>query len=79
MASLVMTSEGPERVATPSVVAKQPPTLKHGLSEEETATVYSMLSEYKTASLKALSYQLKEQHGIQLSTQALTAMRKRGL
>ena len=79
VASLVMTSEGPERVATPSVVAKQPPTLKHGLSEEETATVYSMLSEYKTASLKALSYQLKEQHGIQLSTQALTAMRKRGL
>ena len=79
VASLVMTSEGPERVATPSVVAKQPPTLKHGLSEEETTIVQTMLSEYKTASLKALSYQLKEQHGIQLSTQALTAMRKRGL
>jgi transposase len=71
---LVQTSMGPERVATASVASSK----RSKWSEEELATIQAMLTEYKTTSLKALSYQLKSQHGIDISTQALTTI-KRGL
>ena len=76
VASLVQTSTGPERI---SKGEGRSSSSKRGLSEEEMALARSLLLEYKTASLKALSYQLKQQHGITMSIQALSALRKRGL
>jgi len=69
---LVQTSAGPERVATASVASSK----RSKWSEEELTTIQAMLTEYKTTSLKALSYQLKSQHGIDISTQALTTIRR---
>jgi hypothetical protein len=45
-------------------------------SEEERTAIETVLKEYKTASLKALSYKLKSEYQIEISSQSLAAMRK---
>jgi len=45
-------------------------------SEEELAILHTVLNEYKTASPKALVYQLQHEHNIIITPQALTSMRK---
>jgi cytochrome c553 len=71
---LVQTSEGLERSETQSTrttIAK-----KAKWSEEQTAQIHQLLNKYKTASLKGVAYQLKEQFGIEISSQALGAIRR---
>ena len=45
-------------------------------NEEELAIIHTILKEYKTASPKALVYQLKSEHDIIITAQALAAIRK---
>jgi hypothetical protein len=67
-------------VATTTAVAvlleksKYCPKPKRG--EEELAIIHMLLKEYKTASPKALVYQLKTEHDIIITAQALAAIRK---
>jgi DNA mismatch repair protein MutS len=71
---LVQTSEGLERSETQSTrttIAK-----KAKWSEEQMAQIHQLLNKYKTASLKGVAYQLKEQFGIEISSQALGAIRR---
>ena len=70
---LVQTSVGPERASTVTTPAK---TKRGKWSEEELNIVEEMLTKYKGTSLKALSYQLKSQHQMDISVQSLTAIRK---
>jgi DNA mismatch repair protein MutS len=53
---------------TPSVRSKRPDT--------EIATIQDLLKKHKTASLKALVYQLKSEHEIVITSQALAAFRR---
>ena len=53
---------------TPSVRSKRPDT--------EIATIRDLLKKHKTASLKALVYQLKSEHEIVITSQALAAFRR---
>ena len=73
--SLVQTSSGTERA---SVVSEKPKKGKKEWTEEELGIIQRILREYKTASLKALVYQLKSEHDITISVQGLSAI-KRGL
>jgi len=72
---LVQTSEGLERSETQSTRTKS--TVKKGKWDEEQMTqIHQLLNKYKTASLKGVVYQLKEQFGIEISSQALGAIRR---
>jgi DNA mismatch repair protein MutS len=72
---LVQTSVGPER-ASSVTTATSAKTKRSKWSEEELRIVEEMLTKYKGTSLKALSYQLKSQHQMDISVQSLTAIRK---
>jgi DNA mismatch repair protein MutS len=73
----VQTSVGPARAASVTTTTTTITKSKKGKwSEEELAIIQAMLTEYKGASLKALSYQLKSQHQIDISSQSLVAIRK---
>lgn len=87
VAPLVQTSAGSERAGGSSVssdssasasapIAASAPLRSAKWTEEELATIQEALHKYKTASLKAVSYQLK-QEGIDISVQGLSAIRKR--
>jgi 5-methylcytosine-specific restriction endonuclease McrA len=71
---LVQTSTGPERSETASVRTTKTKASKW--NEEEIGHIQQMLQKYKTATLKAVSYQLKEKHDIEISVQALGALRR---
>ena len=71
---LVQTSTGPERSETASVRTAKTKASKW--NEEEISQIQQMLQKYKTATLKAVSYQLKEKHDIEISVQALGALRR---
>jgi len=73
---LVQTSDGLERSETQSTRTKSTATKKGKWSEEEMAQIHQLLNKYKTASLKGVAYQLKEQFGIEISSQALGAIRR---
>jgi 5-methylcytosine-specific restriction endonuclease McrA len=72
---LVQTSEGLERSETQSTRTKAT-TKKGKWDEEQMAQIHQLLNKYKTASLKGVAYQLKEQFGIEISSQALGAIRR---
>jgi DNA mismatch repair protein MutS len=81
VAPLVQTSEGSERMSSVSDSnsnsnSKRPAIQSSKWSEEELTIITHALHTYKTASLKAVSYQLK-QEGIDISVQGLSAIRKR--
>jgi cytochrome c2 len=82
VAPLVQTSTGSERASiTTSTISSSKSSASAPIrsckwTEEELATIEEALRKYKTASLKAVSYQLK-QEGIEISVQGLTAIRKR--
>ena len=72
---LIQTSDGLERSETQSTRTKS--TAKKGKwDEEQMAQIQQLLNKYKTASLKGVAYQLKEQFGIEISSQALGAIRR---
>ena len=71
---LVQTSDGLERSETRSTKSTQMKKAKW--SEEEMSQICQLLAKYKTASLKGVAYQLKEQCGIEISSQALGAIRR---
>ena len=84
---IVQTSMGPERllpsnnlsgntVVTTATVSTTKSSTKSKWSEEERTAIELVLKEYKTASLKALSYKLKSEYQIEISSQSLTAIRK---
>ena len=73
MESLVQTSSGTERA---SVVSEKPKRGKKEWTEEELGTIQKTLREFKTASLKALVYQLRSEHDITISVQGLSAIKK---
>lgn len=72
---LVQTSEGSERKTTSSH-SSLPEIKSCKWTQEELVVIETALREYKTASLKAVSYQLK-QEGVVISVQGLAAIRKR--
>ena len=81
---VVQTSTGPIRLllgnnltntANTATTATKSST-KSKWSEEERTAIETILKEYKTASLKALSYKLKSEYQIEISSQSLTAIRK---
>ena len=49
--------------------------VKQGRPADELATIHAFLKKYKTATLKALVYQLKSEHNIDISSKALSAER----
>jgi DNA mismatch repair protein MutS len=71
---LVQTSEGLERSETRST--KSTTAKKAKWSEEEMSQICQLLAKYKTASLKGVAYQLKEQFGIEISSQTLGIIRR---
>jgi hypothetical protein len=80
---IVQTSTGPERINTviaANTTVSTPTTTKSSTkskwSEEDRTAIETVLKEYKTASLKALSYKLKSEYQIEISSQSLAAMRK---
>jgi hypothetical protein len=82
---VVQTSAGPERVSPVATTATTATTVttntvksstKSKWSEEERTAIETVLKEYKTASLKALSYKLKSEYQIEISSQSLAAIRK---
>jgi DNA mismatch repair protein MutS len=83
---VVQTSEGPIRFATTAITAitntvttntvTTKSSTKSKWSEEERTAIETVLKEYKTASLKALSYKLKSEYQIEISSQSLAAIRK---
>jgi 5-methylcytosine-specific restriction endonuclease McrA len=54
---------------------KQHVSVKQGRPDDELATIHALLKKYKTATLKALVYQLKSEHDINISSKALSAER----
>jgi DNA mismatch repair protein MutS len=54
---------------------KQHVPTKQGRPDDELATIHALLKKYKTATLKALVYQLKSEHDIDISSKALSAER----
>jgi hypothetical protein len=85
---IIQTSAGPQRLLpsnnlgttpTPSITTASTTTkssTKSKWSEEERLSIETVLKEYKTASLKALSYKLKSEYQIEISSQSLAAMRR---
>lgn len=81
---VVQTSAGPVRVNTVTTTATiatittntVKSSTKSKWSEEEREAIETVLKEYKTASLKALSYKLKSEYQIEISSQSLAAIRK---
>ena len=79
---IVQTSAGPERLSPVATTATTVTTntvkssTKSKWSEEERTAIETVLKEYKTASLKALSYKLKSEYQIEISSQSLAAIRK---
>ena len=84
---VIQTSAGPERLLPSnnltntantgtSVTNTVKSSTKSKWSEEERTAIESVLKEYKTASLKALSYKLKSEYQIEISSQSLAAIRK---
>jgi DNA mismatch repair protein MutS len=74
---LVQTSAGPERAA--SVTTKSIATTKSRSSkwsEEDLEHIRDVLSQYKKASLKNLSYRLKTEYQIDISVQSLGTFRR---
>ena len=67
---LVQTSEGPIRKAT-TTASKQ-----SKWSEEELATIHDILRQFKTASTKALSNRLSQNHSISISASSLGTIKK---
>ena len=77
---LQQTSEGPSRVAesaAAAAAAPAPATGKSKWSEDEVATIKSLLGKLKTASLKTIKYQLEKDHGIEISESSLRIMKGR--
>jgi len=72
----VQTSEGLERSETQSTRTTPAKPTKAKWSEEQMAQIHQLLNKYKTASLKGVAYQLKEQFGIEISSQALGSIRR---
>ena len=50
-------------------------SVKQGRPDDELATIHALLKKYKTATLKALVYQLKSEHDIDISSKALSVER----
>ena len=81
---IIQTSAGPQRLLpgnspTPTTTTASTTTkssTKSKWSEEERVSIETILKEYKTASLKALSYKLKSEYQIEISSQSLAAMRR---
>jgi len=74
---LVQTSDGLERSETQSTRTTKSAALKKPKwTEEEMTQIHQLLTKYKTASLKGVVYQLKEQFGITISSQALGTIRR---
>jgi hypothetical protein len=72
---LVQTSDGLERSETQSTRSKSS-VKKAKWEKEQLDQIHQLLNKYKTASLKGVAYQLKEQFGIEISSQALGAIRR---
>jgi DNA mismatch repair protein MutS len=68
---LVQTSEGPKRTSTVTTASKQ-----SKWSEEELATIHDILRQFKTASTKALSNRLSQNHSISISASTLASIKK---
>ena len=81
---VVQTSAGPERLSPVATTVITTTTntntvkssTKSKWSEEERTAIETVLKEYKIASLKALSYKLKSEYQIEISSQSLAAIRK---
>jgi len=77
---LIQTSAGPERAA--SVMTKSTTTTTKSRSskwsEEDLGHIQAVLSQYKKASLKNLSYRLKTEYQIDISVQSLGTFRRAG-
>jgi cytochrome c553 len=81
---LVQTSNGPERLSVASKTTTKSTTKTSQAtktkaskwSEEEVEHIQSVLQEYKKASLKNLSYQLKKDYQIDISPQSLGQFRR---
>jgi DNA mismatch repair protein MutS len=68
---LVQTSEGPKRKTLLTASHKQ-----SKWSEEEMATIHDILRQFKTASTKALSNRLAQNHNISISPSTLASIKK---
>jgi hypothetical protein len=74
---IIQTSAGPDRVAiATTVTTTTTKSSKTKWSDEDRTAIDTVLKEYKTASLKALSYKLKSEYQIEISSQSLAQMRK---
>lgn len=71
------TSEGPSRVGMAAAGAGDssvaPAATRSKWSDDEVATIKSLLGKLKTASLKTIKYQLEKDHGIEISESSLRA------
>jgi len=79
---IVQTSVGPIRLlpsnnlTETTVTTATTKSSKTKWSDEDRTAIDTVLKEYKKASLKALSYKLKSEYQIEISSQSLAAMRK---
>jgi DNA mismatch repair protein MutS len=78
---IVQTSAGPDRLLpsnnqATTVTTTTTKSSKTKWSDEDRAAIDTVLKEHKKASLKALSYKLKSEYQIEISSQSLAAIRK---
>jgi hypothetical protein len=83
VAPLVQTSSGPERVDLSKeldkykyVATATKPTSTSKWTDDEIKVIHEMLLKYKSASIKAIQIQLKQQYGIEIGLTSLGKMKK---